>query len=39
MILVVCLNPALDVTHYVPAVDWAGVNRPAAVYSRPGERA
>jgi tagatose 6-phosphate kinase len=36
MILVVCLNPALDVTHHVPAVDWAGVNRPAAVHSRPG---
>lgn len=36
MILVVCLNPALDVTHYVPAVDWAGVNRPTAVHTRPG---
>jgi len=36
MILVVCLNPALDVTHHVPAVDWTGVNRPTAVYSRPG---
>jgi tagatose 6-phosphate kinase len=36
MIVVVCLNPALDVTHHVPAVDWAGVNRPAAVHSRPG---
>ena len=36
MILVVCLNPALDVTHHVERVDWAGVNRPTVVYSRPG---
>ena len=36
MIVVVCLNPALDVTHHVPAVDWAGVNRPSAVHARPG---
>lgn len=36
MIGVVCLNPALDVTHHVPAVDWAGVNRPSAVHARPG---
>ena len=36
MIVVVCLNPALDVTHHVPKVDWAGVNRPADVYARPG---
>jgi tagatose 6-phosphate kinase len=36
MILVVCLNPALDITHQVPAVDWAGVNRAAAVFARPG---
>jgi tagatose 6-phosphate kinase len=36
MILVVCLNPALDVTHHVPAVDWSGVNRPTAVYALPG---
>ena len=36
MILVVCLNPALDITHHVPRVDWAGVNRPSAVYARPG---
>ena len=36
MIAVVCLNPALDVTHHVTAVDWAGVNRPAAVHARPG---
>ena len=33
---VVCLNPALDVTHHVPAVDWSGVNRPDAVHARPG---
>jgi 1-phosphofructokinase family hexose kinase len=36
VIVVVCLNPALDVTHHVPAVNWAGVNRPAAVYAHPG---
>ena len=36
MILVVCLNPALDITHQVMAVDWAGVNRPGAVHTRPG---
>ncbi len=36
MILVVCLNPALDITHHVPAVDWSGVNRPRAVDVRPG---
>jgi len=36
VIIVVCLNPALDVTHHVPAVDWAGVNRPSAVHARPG---
>jgi tagatose 6-phosphate kinase len=36
MIGVVCLNPALDITHHVAAVDWAGVNRPSAVYARPG---
>jgi tagatose 6-phosphate kinase len=36
VILVVCLNPALDITHHVPAVDWAGVNRPRAVEVRPG---
>jgi tagatose 6-phosphate kinase len=36
MIVVVCLNPALDITHHVTEVDWAGVNRPAAVYARPG---
>jgi tagatose 6-phosphate kinase len=36
MIGVVCLNPALDITHHVAAVDWAGVNRPHAVHTRPG---
>jgi hypothetical protein len=25
VIVVACLNPAFDITHYVPAVDWAGV--------------
>jgi tagatose 6-phosphate kinase len=36
VITVVCLNPALDVTHHVRAVDWAGVNRPETVHARPG---
>jgi tagatose 6-phosphate kinase len=36
VILVVCLNPALDVTHHVAGVSWDGVNRPAAVRARPG---
>src|SRR5215475_10650534 len=36
MILVVTLNPALDVTHHVPGVDWAGVNRPTVVRARAG---
>jgi tagatose 6-phosphate kinase len=36
VIIAVCLNPALDVTHHVPAVDWSGVNRSAAVHARPG---
>ena len=36
MIAVVALNPALDVTHHVDHVDWAGVNRPAAVRTEPG---
>src|SRR5438094_9276757 len=36
MILVVALNPALDVTHHVPGVDWAGVNRPAPARARAG---
>jgi len=35
-ILVVTLNPALDLTYELPRVDWAGVNRPVAVRSRPG---
>jgi tagatose 6-phosphate kinase len=36
VILVVALNPALDVTHEVPGVDWAGVNRPVVVRVRAG---
>jgi tagatose 6-phosphate kinase len=36
VILVVALNPALDVTHQVPGIDWSGVNRPTAVHARPG---
>jgi tagatose 6-phosphate kinase len=36
VILVVTLNPALDVTHHVPGVDWDGVNRPAATRARAG---
>jgi tagatose 6-phosphate kinase len=36
VILVVALNPALDVTHQLSHVDWAGVNRPDAVHARPG---
>jgi tagatose 6-phosphate kinase len=36
VIVVVCLNPALDITHHVPKVDWAGVNRPTSVHARPG---
>ena len=36
MIVVVCLNPALDVTHQLDAVSWGGVNRPRAVHARPG---
>jgi tagatose 6-phosphate kinase len=35
-ILVVTLNPALDLTYELPRVDWAGVNRPVSVRSRPG---
>jgi tagatose 6-phosphate kinase len=35
-ILVVALNPALDVTHETERVDWAGVNRAARVLVRPG---
>jgi 1-phosphofructokinase family hexose kinase len=36
MILVVCLNPALDVTHHLAGVDWSGVNRPQQVSTAPG---
>jgi tagatose 6-phosphate kinase len=36
MILVVSLNPALDVTHHVAGVDWSGVNRPQQVAVAPG---
>jgi len=36
VIVVVCLNPALDVTHQLDAVRWGGVNRPRAVHARPG---
>lgn len=36
MIVVVSLNPALDITHHVDGVDWAGVNRPAEVRAGPG---
>ena len=36
MILVVSLNPALDLTYEVDAADWAGVNRPHTVHVRPG---
>jgi tagatose 6-phosphate kinase len=36
MILVVSLNPALDVTHHVAGVDWSGVNRPRRVTTAPG---
>ena len=36
MILVVSLNPALDVTHHVAGVDWSGVNRPQEVTTAPG---
>jgi len=36
VIVVVCLNPALDITHEVPSVRWGGVNRPRAVHARPG---
>lgn len=35
-ILVVTLNPALDITHELARVDWAGVNRPAMVLERAG---
>jgi tagatose 6-phosphate kinase len=36
VILIVALNPALDITHHVPGADWSGVNRPLAVHTRPG---
>ena len=36
MILIVALNPALDITHHVDGVDWVSVNRPSAVHVRPG---
>jgi tagatose 6-phosphate kinase len=36
MIVVVSLNPALDITHRVENADWAGVNRPADVHVQPG---
>lgn len=36
MILVVALNPALDITHHVDGVEWAGVNRPSTVQASPG---
>ena len=36
MIVVIALNPALDITHHVHGVDWAGVNRPARVQAVPG---
>lgn len=36
MNVVIALSPALDVTHHVAGVDWAGVNRPRAVRVRPG---
>ena len=36
MILVVALNPALDITHHVAGANWAGVNRPLAVHARAG---
>jgi len=36
VILVVSLNPALDVTYEVSSVHWAGVNRPHTVHVRPG---
>jgi tagatose 6-phosphate kinase len=36
VIVAVALNPALDVTHRVDGVDWAGMNRPAWVRAEPG---
>jgi tagatose 6-phosphate kinase len=36
VILVVSLNPAIDITHEVRDPAWKGVNRPHAVHVRPG---
>jgi 1-phosphofructokinase family hexose kinase len=36
VIISVCLNPALDITHHVPRVGWTEVNRPSSVHTRPG---
>jgi tagatose 6-phosphate kinase len=36
MILIVTLNPALDVTYHAGRVDWDGVNRPHRVTGQPG---
>jgi tagatose 6-phosphate kinase len=36
VIVVVALNPALDITHHVDRVDWSGVNRPSGVRAEPG---
>lgn len=36
MILVVSLNPALDVTHHVAGADWAGINETDAVEVQAG---
>jgi 1-phosphofructokinase family hexose kinase len=36
VIVVAALNPALDVTHHVAGVDWAGVNRPGRVGATAG---
>jgi tagatose 6-phosphate kinase len=37
VILIVSLNPAIDITHHVPTADWSGVNRPSAVLDAHGE--
>lgn len=36
LVLVVTLNPALDITHEVARADWADVNRPQRVLQRAG---
>jgi tagatose 6-phosphate kinase len=36
VILVVSLNPAVDVTHHVAGADWSGVNRPHSVRVQAG---